>query len=292
VTRTLLAVGALLLGALTTRALLHRLIPTAPLTRRNYRGLAVPTGLGITLLAGLLAGAALVGFVHAIAPAERTPLFVNLAGMPALMIALGFGLLGLFDDLTSAAAPDAPRGLRGHLRALRAGQVTGGGIKMLGGIALSIVAGSLLATSFVWAVVNAAVIALTANLFNSLDVRPGRSLKAFLIAAVPLAVLGGTLRPLLAAAVGAAVAFLREDLRERAMLGDVGSNALGGLVGYGIVVLAPDWLVLSVLGLLAVLTVLAEGPTLSKGIAAFAPLRALDQAGRVPDVPSESPLHA
>lgn len=282
-TRILLAAGALLLGGVTTRTLLVRLIPSAPLTRRNYRGLAVPTGLGITLIAGVLAGAALVGFVHAVAPKERTPLFVNLAGIPALMIALGFALLGLFDDLASAAAPDAPRGLRGHLRALRAGRITGGGVKMLGGIALALVAGSMLATNFAWAVVNASVIALAANLFNSLDVRPGRSLKVFLIATIPMTILGGVLRPLFAAAFGSALAFLREDLRERAMLGDVGSNALGGLVGYGIVVLAPDWLVVSALGLLAVLTVVAEGPTLSSVIAKTGPLRALDQAGRAPE---------
>lgn len=280
----LLAVGAFLVAALATRALLGRLIPSAPLARRNYRGLAVPTGLGICVIAGVLGGTALVAAVHAVlSGGDRTAGFALLAASPGLMLVLGFALLGLFDDLTSAAAPDGPRGFRGHVAALRSGHVTGGAVKMLGGVALSIIGGALVARSFGWAVANALVIALAANLFNSLDVRPGRSIKVFLIAAIPMTALGDALRPLLAAAVGASAAFIREDLRERAMLGDVGSNALGALVGYGVVVLAPAGVVLGTLVLLAVLTLVAEGPTLSALFAKTPPLRALDQAGRVPE---------
>src|SRR5207237_922098 len=53
-----------------------------------------------------------------------------------------------------------------------------------------------------------------------LGARPGRALQAYLVAAL-----------VLDAPVGIAVLLLPYDLREMAMLGDAGSNALGGLVG-------------------------------------------------------------
>ena len=67
------------------------------------------------------------------------------------------------------------------------------------------------------------------------------------------------------------------------MLGDAGSNAIGALLGGAILVADPaDWLKLSLLGLLIVLTLVAEGPTLSHWIDRIGPLRAADRAGRVP----------
>src|SRR3712207_8777601 len=54
------------------------------------------------------------------------------------------------------------------------------------------------------------------NFWNQLDTRPGRALKAYLSLAVPLR-----------APLGLAVILAPYDLRERVMLGDAGSNALG-----------------------------------------------------------------
>ena len=66
----------------------------------------------------------------------------------------------------------------------------------------------------------ALLVGLAANALNQLDTRPGRALKAYLAAALPLD-----------APVGVAVLLLPYDLREMAMLGDAGSNALGALLG-------------------------------------------------------------
>ena len=64
------------------------------------------------------------------------------------------------------------------------------------------------------------LVALSANALNQLDTKPGRALKAYLVAAT---------------AVGAprrvAVCLLPYDLREMGMLGDAGANALGALLG-------------------------------------------------------------
>jgi hypothetical protein len=112
--------------------------------------------------------------------------------------------LGLTDDLWSG--PE--RGFRAHLRRGR----TTGVLKLVG-----IPTVGLLATR---RVSGALLVGLAANVLNQLDTKPGRALKAYLAGAF-----------VLDAPVGIAVLLLPYDLREMAMLGDAGSNALGGLLG-------------------------------------------------------------
>jgi glucosyl-3-phosphoglycerate synthase len=112
--------------------------------------------------------------------------------------------LGLADDLWSG--PE--RGFRAHLGSGR----TTGVLKLVGIPAVGLLATRRLS--------GALLVGLAANVLNQLDTRPGRALKAYLAAAF-----------VLDAPVGIAVLLLPYDLREMAMLGDAGSNALGGLLG-------------------------------------------------------------
>ena len=143
------------------------------------------------------------------------PLGVNFRGLRLPLIGWKVGLingpavtavaaLGLADDLWSG--PE--RGFRAHVRSGR----TTGVLKLVG-----IPAVGLLATR---RVSGALLVGLAANALNQLDTRPGRALKAYLAAALPLE-----------APVGIAVLLLPYDLREMAMLGDAGSNALGAMLG-------------------------------------------------------------
>jgi UDP-GlcNAc:undecaprenyl-phosphate GlcNAc-1-phosphate transferase len=278
VTKVLLALGAAATAALVTRWIAHGSIPTARITRRNYRGVPVATGLGIAVVIGFAAGIALVALIRLIEPGAGSATIALLVSYPLLILVFGFGLLGLFDDV----AEQEERGWRSHLPDLAHGRITPGTLKIVGGGILAFVIGAG-SDSFGWAVVSTAIIALMANLFNALDVRPGRAGKVFLLAAVPLAILVPHLQVVAAAALGAVAGFLPIDLRERAMLGDAGSNAIGALLGGAILIADPaDWLKLSLLGLLIALTLVAEGPTLSHWIERIGPLRAADRAGRVP----------
>ena len=65
---------------------------------------------------------------------------------------------------------------------------------------------------------------------NQLDTKPGRALKAYLAAAL-----------LLGAPLGFAILLLPYDLRERVMLGDAGSNALGAMLGLNSVERIHGW---------------------------------------------------
>jgi UDP-GlcNAc:undecaprenyl-phosphate/decaprenyl-phosphate GlcNAc-1-phosphate transferase len=87
---------------------------------------------------------------------------------------------------------------------------------------------------------------------------------------------------LLAAAIGSAAAVLAFDLRERAMLGDAGSNLLGFIFGLALFRLLPTWGLGIALVMILILHVLGETVTLSRIIEATPPLRWFDRLGRLP----------
>jgi UDP-N-acetylmuramyl pentapeptide phosphotransferase/UDP-N-acetylglucosamine-1-phosphate transferase len=189
--------------------------------RTNHRGEPVT----------LLEGPAFV--VGAVTAGVLMPGLPGRARAAALLAGAGAGVLGAYDDL---AGSSSSRGFKGHLSALTRGEVTTGAIKILGigatGLAAAVVAGSPAPSRpgmVLDALVNGAIVAGSANLMNLFDLRPGRAIKVGLITGTPLAFGAGA--AVVAAPLGAAVALLPEDLGERAMLGDAGSNALGALLG-------------------------------------------------------------
>jgi hypothetical protein len=126
------------------------------------------------------------------------------------------------------------------------------------------------------------LIAGCANLWNGLDVRPGRALKFGLVAMIGIVNAPvGSLPTLPGVAFGSVLA-LWPDLRERAMLGDSGANLLGFTVGTGLYVVLPGQGVAVGAVAAVVLNVLAETVTLSRAIDAIPPLRWFDGLGRLP----------
>jgi hypothetical protein len=166
-------------------------------------------------------------------------------------------LLGLADDLWSGGE----RGFRAHLRSGR----TTGVLKLVG-----IPAYALLRTR---SVSGALLVALAANTLNQLDTRPGRALKAFGLGAL---LARGAPR----GAALAAVLLAPYDLREMAMLGDSGSNALGAVLGFSSVERFSRRQRWSAIAALAGLTLLGERRSLGALIEETPPFRELDGLGR------------
>jgi hypothetical protein len=175
------------------------------------------------------------------------------------------------------------KGLRGHLGALRDGEVTTGTMKLVGLAATGLVAGAAARRGrggLVDAVLAGGVVAGSANLANLFDLRPGRASKVFLAASTGPLVGGGTFGDVVAAPSGATAAMLGDDLGERSMLGDTGANALGAAWGVGAAsVMSRGGLAVTLAGLVA-MTVLSERVSYSEVIERTAPLRFLDGLGR------------
>jgi len=166
-------------------------------------------------------------------------------------------LLGLADDLWSGEE----RGFRAHL-----GQgMTTGVLKLVG-----IPAYALLRTR---SLSGALLVGLAANTLNQLDTRPGRALKAFGLGAL-------LLRGAPPRAVAVAVLLAPYDLREMAMLGDSGSNALGAVLGFRSVKRLSRRQRWSAIAALAGLTLLGERCSLGALIERTPLLRDLDRLGR------------
>ncbi|WP_448623544.1 hypothetical protein [Geodermatophilus sp. URMC 64] len=194
------------------------------------------------------------------------------------------GLVGGYDDLAGARPEQAgDKGFSGHLRALRAGRVSAGAVKVAGIGAAAAVAALLTRRgrgSLVDGVLTTGLVAGTANLVNLLDLRPGRAGKAGVIAAA--ATLGGPAGGLVAGPLGATVAVLPEDLGERVMLGDCGANALGALVGLRLAELPGRGPRAALLAAITALTLASEKVSFTKVIEATPGLRELDRLGRRP----------
>jgi UDP-GlcNAc:undecaprenyl-phosphate GlcNAc-1-phosphate transferase len=262
------------------------------LTQKNYRGtpVAFPAGIAIVVAAML-----------ALAPLS---LLQELAGWDvfrpgvetAVMYVVGVALLGLLDDLIGSGVlvprlrdadvpppPPLPRGWRGHAKAIAGGRLSTGALKAAGslGLALFVLRDSgRTKPEYLLAV---ALVVLTTNLFNLLDLRPGRSAKALLLLGGALTIASTDVNPLWALGlfVGPIVALVPLDLRERAMLGDTGSNAIGAVAGLWLVLTLSTTAQAIALAVVLLVTVYGEFRSISALIERTPGLRHLDSLGRI-----------
>jgi Glycosyl transferase family 2 len=187
----------------------------------------------------------------------RLPLVGWLAGIAHPSVA-PVAAIGVADDLWSG--PE--RGFRAHIAATTGDSGATTGVLKLLGIPL-------------WALVRtrsvsgAVLVGLSANMLNQLDTKPGRALKAYLLASIPLR-----------APKSMAVLLLPYDLREMAMLGDGGSNALGALLGLNSVSRLTGRSRFLAIGALAGATLIGERRSLGALIESTPWARTVDAWGR------------
>jgi UDP-N-acetylmuramyl pentapeptide phosphotransferase/UDP-N-acetylglucosamine-1-phosphate transferase len=252
----------------------------------NYASRPVPVVLGMGFSLGVVAGAYTSATGVAWGAPDPAPIAVAVATGLVIVI---LTVVGALDDRFG----DGARGLRGHLGSLARGRPTSGILKLVVGVAAAVVLALHLADDPVRIVGIAVLVAVCTNLWNALDVVPGRALKWALVVLVPVLAFAWSRpsAPVIAATLGGVLGVLPFDLRERGMLGDAGSNPLGFLVGLGLAVALPTPALLAAAGLALLLQVAAETVTISQLIAAVPPLRWFDALGRrrQPDPRAQSP---
>ncbi len=281
--------------------LLRGTLASESLQRTNYRGLRLPTAAGIVFAPAFLL--LWIPTMLVVWTSHFPPFRGTLYGMDVMLVTvLGFCLLGLLDDV---AGDSGAKGFKGHFSEALHGRYTTGLVKAFLGFAVALVAlfypviifpqGTPASAYGVW-VLDAALVALTANFLNLLDLRPGRAVKVFLPAFVlcfgltwrftatpgTVVALQPTYFWLTPALVVLAVALVLfpGDLREKFMLGDAGSNVLGAAIGLGLVFGLSFWWRLGVLILMLILNILSEKYSFSKAISSNRALNWIDSLGR------------
>ena len=251
----------------------------AGLVRENYRGARLAFPLGAVLATAALVALAPLAFLD-----DRVDLDLLEPELRRwLPYLLGLAFLGFLDDsLGRGEATDTPRGWGGHARALREGRLSTGAIKAIGALALAayVVSGRGLES---WRyVADVLLLILATNLGNLLDLRPGRAEKGLALLGLGLCLGAWTIAPLelLGIFAGPVLVGAWFTLRERAMLGDTGSNLVGAVAGVWLLTTLGGNGRLIALAAVAALTIYGELRSISETVDRVPPLRWLDSLGR------------
>jgi UDP-N-acetylmuramyl pentapeptide phosphotransferase/UDP-N-acetylglucosamine-1-phosphate transferase len=260
------------------------------LVRQNYRGVEIPTPAGVVIVLTaiiVLAPILVVAILLLRYDVGWDIRALNEYVLSSLLFVIGVGFLGLLDDLLgSARTPegdrDLPRGWRGHARAAARGRISTGALKAGGTLALALVTLSPLIADLGEFVVGVLLLVTTTNLFNLLDLRPGRSIKALILLGAGLSLAYGDLEPITTFGLflGPILVLFWVDLRELGMLGDTGANVIGAVAGLWMVTTMPFAAQIGALVVVLFITVYGEFRSISALIEKTPGLRQLDSIGR------------
>ena len=239
---------------------INRLLLRFNRVEANFRGERIPQSFGLAILAW--SSVMLVLNAELFAVQRRESLLW-------LLCVIGFGLLGFVDDTwgTEAHQRLARSFSRRPARTYHYNRLCKGRWRRDAGVVPRLAVGS--GKSLRLPCWHAALIALSANAINLLDLRPGRAGGVFLLLAFPLCFgslisgLPGT--PLLLFALIPALLVWQRDSRAQVMMGDTGSNLLGATLGLSLATPPVNISVrLTALLLLLALHILAERLSLTK----------------------------
>lgn len=252
--------------------------------RPNYKNEMIPVGMGIVFLPMIIINSIILGFVtlNNIWFVSSSNYNLNIVWLLCLALYI-FSIMAMFfagalDDLIGNRNVS---GLKGHFKSLFKGELTTGGFKALFGGFVGLVVSVCISSSIVDIIVNTLIIALSTNLMNLFDLRPGRAIKAYLVIMIPIYItLTGYTKVFPLLILPNVLAYFNTDLKARGMMGDTGSNVLGISIGvlmafgYGIKVRVA-WLVFLVL-----MHLITEKFSLTKIIEKNRVLKFIDNLGR------------
>jgi UDP-GlcNAc:undecaprenyl-phosphate GlcNAc-1-phosphate transferase len=265
--RMALPLAAAVITALLLRRPIAAMLRRSGLARPNWKGVGVvPSGGVVLALASIAGHSAATALCHG---AKDNGLALG------LMIA---AFVGLFDDI---AGRDSGKGFSGHVsESLRVMTVSTGVLKAVFVSLAALMVARTVSKSAWETLLRAGGIALTANFFNLLDLRPGRCIKAYLAVSALGTALAGLDLQRFGPVIVSALVVLPDDLKARTMLGDSGSNLLGFAIGAQIAYAAPMWFVPAWTAIALILNAASEKYSFSSLIESNRLLRWLDMLGR------------
>ena len=260
-----------LLGTYAIIPLFRSLLIESNVLRPNYKKDMIPVSMGIVFLPMLIINAIILAYFTTNFK-DMLHIFIFLFGLVSMFFA------GILDDIIGNRDVS---GLKGHFKSLLNGKLTTGGFKALFGGFIGLVISIAISKNIYDIVINTLIIALSTNLMNLLDLRPGRAIKGYLlISIVLLFTLGEYTRNLFLLIFPNVIAYFNQDLKAKAMMGDTGSNVLGISIGILFVMGYPLKVRLIWLAFLIFIHILTEKYSLTKIIENNKFLNFIDKLGR------------
>ena len=260
-----------LLGTYAIIPLFRSLLIESNVLRPNYKKDMIPVSMGIVFLPMLIINAIILAYFTTNFK-DMLHIFIFLFGLVSMFFA------GILDDIIGNRDVS---GLKGHFKSLLNGKLTTGGFKALFGGFIGLVISIAISKNIYDIVINTLIIALSTNLMNLLDLRPGRAIKGYLVISIVLLfTLGEYTRNLLLLIFPNVIAYFNLDLKAKAMMGDTGSNVLGISIGILFVMGYPLKVRLIWLAFLIFIHILTEKYSLTKIIENNKFLNFIDKLGR------------
>ncbi len=219
----IISFGISLLLTFTVMPFIKAMLFNANIIRKNYKGDQIPVSMGIGFVPIVIINSIVVAFIYSDHRTKELVL-IFLTGIMTM------ATVGLIDDLVGNREAT---GFKGHIMSLLRGKLTTGGFKAIVGGLISLFIGSMLSFNVFEIVLNTLIIALFTNLINLLDLRPGRALKGFLLISFIFMGIGilEEIKVIVLSSVAYAIGYFYEDMKGNTMMGDVGSNTLGVVLG-------------------------------------------------------------
>ncbi|GAB6139171.1 glycosyl transferase family 4 [Halanaerobaculum tunisiense] len=249
--------------------LIPQLLREGGMLARNYQDQEVPVGYGLLFSLNFL----IILIISSLLGYYRAEVINRL-----LILVLTMTVVGVLDD---TLGNQDSQGFVGHFRTfLYDAKLTTGVIKASVSLLVVVFINFYWQSSWLEVIVASGVILLTTNFFNLLDLRPGRALKVALLFSSWILLFSSKLRLLLGALVIIILFGLSFDLQLKGMMGDVGANVLGTIIGFAMV--SNYSLVIQAILLLGLIIVhiYTEFYSLSDLIAQNKVLNYFDQLGR------------
>ena len=251
--------------------MISKMLENSGMIRENYRGDMIPVGLGLVFIPTLVINSIILIYSN-IVPEKIIMIYM------LLFASIAMSFVGIIDD---SLGNRGVTGLIGHFKALFKGSLTTGAFKALLGGFVGLTLAVTLSKSIPNIIVATLVVALSTNMLNLFDLRPGRAIKAYVILAIIIFLASAKFnREVMMLIVPAVLAYFYFDLRALTMMGDAGSNVLGVSIGVFIVSSFDLPVQLVSLVLLVAIHVLTEKFSLTKIIENNKFLNYVDKLGR------------
>lgn len=264
----LISIGISLSLTLYLKPRLIAMLSAQGMMMRNYTGKEVVSGAGLVFF---------IPCIVSIFPLWEVIGEENMVIYVALLLSMT--LVGYLDD---SLGESTTKGFKGHLGGVMKGYLSTGMIKLIFALIMGFMISMVYFAGIGNIIFNTILFCLCVNMINLLDLRPGRAIKGFALIILFISISSGLqsiwmLFPILSSLT----IYIRDELDENCMLGDTGSNLLGGIMGMYTLKVASSGVKYALFSVLLLLHIVSEFKSFSEIIESVPILKSMDSFGQL-----------